>query len=111
MASRRTLLLSTLGLYALNHLFSLARFHRLPAYHTWAGKAAAVLMAAGMLTWFATGATWLFTVAMAGAIISATEQLTISALLPGWAADVPTCFHAWQRRHTSPPGPPQVPAG
>ena len=97
-AAHDLLLGTALGLYALNHLWALARFHKLPAYHTWAGKSAAVLMAAGMLLWFVADISALFTGAIVVAIVSAVEQLAITALLPHWQADVPTVLHARRLR-------------
>ena len=87
-----------LGLYAVHHAFALVRFHKLPAYHTWAGKTSAVLMAAGLLVFFVFQEDRLFTVALAVSIASVVEQLAITALLPRWATDVPTVVRAWQQR-------------
>ncbi len=93
------LLGAALGLYLANHLWSLARFRKLPAYHTWAGKTSAVLMAAGMLLWFVSGVGWLFTAALVVSLVSVVEQLAITALLPAWHADLPTLLHALRLRH------------
>ncbi len=104
------LLAVALGLYAVNHLWALAHFHKLPAYHTWAGKASAVLMAAGMLLWFFCGVGALFTSAVVVSLVSAVEQLAITSLLPHWQADVPTFVHALRlRRGSKTPGPSSSP--
>lgn len=97
------LLAAALTLYGLNHLWSLLRFRRLPAYHTWAGKTSAVLMAAGMLLWFVSGIGALFTAALVVSIVSVLEQLAITALLTHWHADLPTLVHALRLRRA--PGP------
>jgi phosphatidylglycerophosphate synthase len=102
-AAHLHLIIAVLCMYAANHLFALVRFHKLPAYHTWAGKTSAVLMATGMLTWFVTGAAWIFTIALLVSIASVLEQFAITALLPHWAADVPTVVRAWQLRKGGPP--------
>ncbi len=96
------LLAAALGLYAINHVWSLLRFRRLPAYHTWAGKTSAVLMAAGMLLWFVTGVGALFTAALVVSIVSVFEQLAITALLKQWHSDLPTVLHALRLRHPAP---------
>ena len=97
-AAHALLLGTAIGLYVVNHLWALARFRKLPAYHTWAGKTAAVLTAAGMLLWFVADIGTLFTAAIVVAIASAVEQLAITALLPHWQADVPTLVHARRLR-------------
>ena len=102
-AAHCLLLAIALGLYAVNHLWALARFHKLPAYHTWAGKTAAVLMAAGMILWFVCDLGTLFTAAVIVSIFSAVEQLAITASLPRWQSDVPTLVHALRLHHATPP--------
>jgi len=97
-AAHCLLLAIALGLYAVNHLWALARFRKLPAYHTWAGKTSAVLMAAGMLLWFVSGYGRLFTAAVVVSLVSVVEQLAITGLLPHWQADVPTLVHALRCR-------------
>jgi len=97
-AAHALLLGTAIGLYVVNHLWALARFRKLPAYHTWAGKTSAVLTAAGMLLWFVSGVGALFTAAIVVAILSAVEQLAITALLPHWQSDVPTLVHARRLR-------------
>jgi CDP-diacylglycerol--glycerol-3-phosphate 3-phosphatidyltransferase len=94
-----------LGLYGVNHAWALARFRKLPAYHTWAGKTSAVLMAAGMLLWFVCDRGELFTAAVLVSLFSVVEQLAITAMLPGWYSDVPTIAHAFRlhRTHASTP--------
>jgi CDP-diacylglycerol--glycerol-3-phosphate 3-phosphatidyltransferase len=97
------LLAAALALYIVNHAWALARFRKLPAYHTWAGKTSAVLMAAGMLLWFVCDIGTLFTAAVVVSLVSVVEQLAITASLPRWQADVPTLVHALRLRHTTPP--------
>lgn len=97
-AAHAVMLAVALVLYLANHLWALAHFRRLPAYHTWAGKTSAVLMAAGMLLWFVCGVAGLFTAAVAVSLVSVLEQLVITALLPRWQADVPTFVHALRLR-------------
>ncbi len=100
-AAHSVMLATAIALYAVNHLWALAHFHRLPAYHTWIGKTAAVLMAAGMLLWFVSGFGALFTAAVVVSLVSVAEQLAITALLPHWQADVPTVVHALRLRRAA----------
>ena len=104
-AAHSLMLGSALALYAANHLWSLFHFHKLPAYHTWAGKTSAVLMAAGMLLWFVSGHGWLFTAAVIVSLVSVFEQLAITVLLPAWRSDVPTFVHALRLRRAAHHGP------
>ena len=101
-AAHSLLLAATLALYIVNHAWALARFHKLPAYHTWAGKTSAVLMAAGMLLWFVSDLSALFTSAVVVSLISVVEQLAITGSLPHWQADVPTIVHALRLRRATP---------
>lgn len=101
---RRELLITALALYGINHGFSLVRFGKLPAYHSWAGKVAAVVMAAGMIVWFIGGPGWIFTAGLIVTITSGVEQLFITATLRGWAAEVPTWWHARRLRRQTTPG-------
>ncbi|MFT3830291.1 MAG: CDP-alcohol phosphatidyltransferase family protein [Opitutaceae bacterium] len=105
-AAHSAMLGVALVLYAVNHVWALAHFHKLPAYHTWAGKTSAVLMAAGMLLWFVSGHGWLFTAAVVFSLVSVLEQLAITVLLPVWRSDVPTLVHAlhFRREAAAAPG-------
>lgn len=101
-ATHFAMLAVALGLYGVNHAWALLRFRKLPAYHTWAGKTSAVLMAVGMLLWFVSGFAGLFTAAVIVSLVSVVEQLAITALLPHWQADVPTVKHAIGLRRAGP---------
>jgi CDP-diacylglycerol--glycerol-3-phosphate 3-phosphatidyltransferase len=80
-----TLLLASLALAA---LAGFARFGRMPSYHTWAAKTAAVLLATALLSIYAGGPLWPFRVATLAAVVATLEELLITALLPEWRADV-----------------------
>jgi CDP-diacylglycerol--glycerol-3-phosphate 3-phosphatidyltransferase len=101
LASHFAILVGLVGLYAINHIWALVRFRQLPAYHTWAGKAAAVLMAPGVMVWFISGQGMLLTVAFIVAIVSVVEQFAITTCLPNWRADVPTFVHALRLRRAT----------
>ena len=72
----------------------LLRFRRLTSYHTRTAKLAAYLVGAGALALFAGYGTVPFRLAVPFLVVSALENLAITAVLPAWRPDVPTIFHA-----------------
>lgn len=95
---RMWLIAITLMLYAVSFIVGFLRFRRLNAFHSWAGKASAVLMAGGMLAWFAGGPGWIFTGALVFSLVSGVEQIAIAATIPRWRTGVPTAWHAMRLR-------------
>jgi CDP-diacylglycerol--glycerol-3-phosphate 3-phosphatidyltransferase len=85
-------------LYSIGYVVGFLRFRRLNAFHTWAGKTTAVLMACGMIIWFAGGPGWFFTAAVSFSLLSGIEQIAIAAVIPKWRTGVPTLWHAWRQR-------------
>ncbi len=75
-------------------VLGMLRFRRLTSYHTWAAKAAGVALGAALLALFAWGAGAPLRLATVLVAISQLEELAITAVLPGWRADVPTLAHA-----------------
>ena len=69
---------------------SLAKFARVPSYHTWLAKGTGVALAAALLSIYLGGPLWPFRLATALAVIAAIEEVVITALLPEWRADVRT---------------------
>ena len=86
------------GSLSLPLLVGWLRFGRLTSYHTWAAKTTAVVMAAGLLALFGLGYDAIFHVAAVLAALEAVEEIAITAVLPGWKADVPTLWHALETR-------------
>lgn len=86
--------------YAVSFAIGFLRFRRLNAFHSWAGKASAVLMAVGMIVWFIGGPGWVFNAALAVSLLSALEQIAIASIIPEWRTTVPTLWHAIILRRT-----------
>ncbi len=82
----------------------LAKFGRAPSYHTWGAKTAAVLLAAALLSIYLDGPLWPFRLATAVAALATLEELTITATLPCWRADVRTWKHAKRIRQAEEQG-------
>ncbi len=68
----------------------LAKFRRVPTYHTWLAKSTAIVLSGAMLSIYLDGPLWPFRLAAALAVLSALEEVVITALLPELHADVRT---------------------
>ena len=68
----------------------LAKFRRVPSYHTWLAKGTAIALAGAMLSVFLDGPLWPLRLATALAVACAIEEVAITALLPELRADVRT---------------------
>jgi CDP-diacylglycerol--glycerol-3-phosphate 3-phosphatidyltransferase len=73
---------------------SLARFGRLPAYHTFAAKVCWLLISAGAVTLLLGGPTWPAQVAMLSVIVANIEATAISFVMMRSETDVPSIWHA-----------------
>ena len=89
------LLIAIALLEAFRYLFDFLKFRREASYHMWSAKLWGLFLAAsasGLLGWSIAGT--LLRVTLIIGIISDLEGLAISMVLPRWAHDVPTIFHA-----------------
>jgi len=75
-------------------LIGLAKYRRITSYHTWGAKLCAIVMGAGLLLFLGFDAPWLFRVAVILLLLSAIEEVAITAVLPEWRANVPSFFTA-----------------
>jgi len=66
----------------------LAKFRRVPSYHTWLAKGTAIVLAGALLSIFLDGPLWPFRLATVLAVLGALEEVAITALLPELHADV-----------------------
>ena len=89
--------------YTLPALYGLLKYRRFPSYHTRLAKAAAVLMGAGALLLLAGGPAWPFRLASLVVLIEALDEFAITAVLPGWHANVPSLWHALKLRRATEP--------
>lgn len=91
-----------LGIYLLTDivgwLFDLTKFRRLAAYHAYTTKLTGLLLCAAALRLsLAHDPSWLRWALVLGTF-NHLERLAMSLILPRWTPDVPTLWHAWQRR-------------
>jgi phosphatidylglycerophosphate synthase len=66
----------------------LAKFRRVPSYHSWLAKGAAIALAGALLAVFLDGPRWPLRLATVLAVACAIEEVVITALLPELHADV-----------------------
>jgi CDP-diacylglycerol--glycerol-3-phosphate 3-phosphatidyltransferase len=78
----------------------LVKFGRVPSYHTWLAKGTAIVLSGAMLSIYLNGPLWPFRLAALLAVLSAIEEVLITALLPGLHADVRTWRAAQRIRAT-----------
>jgi len=74
----------------------LAKFRRVPSYHTWLAKGTAIVLSGALLSIYHDGPLWPFRLATALAAASAIEEVAITLLLAEPQADVRT-WRAAQR--------------
>ena len=75
-------------------LIGLAKYRRITSYHTWGAKLCAIVMGAGLLLFLGFDVPWLFRAAVILLLLSAIEEIAITAVLPQWRANVPSFFTA-----------------
>jgi CDP-diacylglycerol--glycerol-3-phosphate 3-phosphatidyltransferase len=87
-----------LGALLLPLAAGLAKFRRMPSYHTWGAKLSAVLLVPGLLCVLTGGPVWPFRAAAAVTVLSALEELAITALLREPRTDVKSLWHVLRSR-------------
>lgn len=75
------------------------KYRRLTAYHTLAARVAAILLGVAALLFVTLGITWPLRVGAAVLVLSAIEEIAITAALRDWRANVPSLWRL--RRMTS----------
>jgi cardiolipin synthase len=74
------------------------KYRRLTAYHTLAARAAAILLGVAALLFVMLGITWPLRVGAAVLLLSAIEEIAITAVLPDWRANVSSIAHSMRSR-------------
>lgn len=87
-----------IGSLVLPVFWALARFHRMPSYHTWLAKVAALLTGLSIIVLFAGGPAWPFRVAVPVAGLAALESIVISSMLRAPRANVRSLWHLLRLR-------------
>jgi CDP-diacylglycerol--glycerol-3-phosphate 3-phosphatidyltransferase len=90
---------AAIAAFLLPIIIGFIKFQRLTSYHTWGAKAVAVALGITTPLLLLGGPALPFRLAVFLLMLSAVDELTITLLLRHWQADIPSCLHAWRRRH------------
>ena len=82
-----------IGSYIIPIIAGLIKFRRIPSYHTWGAKTAAVIMSVSAFTLFLTGITWPFRCAAVLQAIIACEEVLITIQLNELKSNVKSFWH------------------
>ena len=85
-----------IGFYLLAPAWGWLKFRRLPSYHTWLAKTAAVVFAITAIVIFAGGPGWPLRIAMSLVVVACVEEILMTCVLKEWRANIPTLKHARQ---------------
>ena len=86
-------LIIIVGSYIVPILAGLIKFQKIPSYHTWGAKIAAVIMSISAFILFITGFTWPFRCAAVIQVIIACEEVYITVQLPELKSNVKSFIH------------------
>lgn len=87
--------------YLVPTLYGIAKYGRPTSYHTWGAKLCAAAVGCTLLILFVHGPNWPFRSCVPLVILEAAHEIVMTALLPEWEADIPSAWHAIQRRKAS----------
>ena len=83
----------TIAAYLAPLIAGLLKFRKVPSYHTFGAKIAAVLMSTAILLLFLTEFTWLFRIAAIFQVLVACEEILITVRLPMLQSNVKSIWH------------------
>ncbi len=89
------------GNFTVPLIIGLIKFHRIPGYHTWMTKFAAVLMVPAIYLLFLEITPWLFRIAAMIQLIMAIEELAITLYLKELESNVKSIWHLHNRQKNS----------
>lgn len=78
-------------------LLALAKFHRVPSYHTWGAKLSAASVGIGVLLLFAFDLPWPFRIATGITVTAALEETAITLVLDTPRSNVRSLWHVLRR--------------
>ncbi|MFC1532762.1 CDP-alcohol phosphatidyltransferase family protein [Thermodesulfobacteriota bacterium] len=85
--------LTAIGAYVIPLFAGLIKFKRIPSYHTFGAKIAAIIMCTAILILFITEFTWLFRFAAIFQAIVACEEILITIQLPLMQSNIKSIWH------------------
>lgn len=99
LASHRLFVGAIVAMWVLESALALRRYHRLSSFHTYASKAAGVLLSTYVGVLFVLGhQPWLLYLAGAVSILSNVEEILLLRMLPQWRTDVRGAWWVWRER-------------
>ncbi len=78
--------------------YGLVRWRRVLGYHTWLGKAVAVILPASVIALLLGWSSIWFHLAVVVQLLCGAEEMAIAFLLPGYSGHMPSYWHALRRR-------------
>ncbi|HZS62252.1 MAG TPA: CDP-alcohol phosphatidyltransferase family protein [Gemmatimonadaceae bacterium] len=84
--------------YLVPIVYGAIKYRRLTSYHTIGARLAGVLLSVAAFLVLLTGVQWPFYVATTVLLVSAIEEMAITRILPAWESNIPSVWHALQRR-------------
>ena len=84
--------------WLLSAFVSLARFRKMPSYHTRGAKVSWLIAGSAAIHWILTGRPTFVPWALAVVTLTNLEAMAIGAVLPRWRANVPSIVHALRVR-------------
>ena len=88
-----------IGAYVIPIIAGLIKFRKLPSYHTWGAKIAAVIMSVAVLILFITAFAWPFRCAAVIQALVAVEEVLITIRLPQLQGNVQSLWHVMRVRN------------
>lgn len=79
--------------YVLPLIIGFIKFGRLPSYHTWSAKGAAILMSLAIFLLFLFDIVWLFHFAVIFHALGACEEIAMTFILTEWRCNIPSLWH------------------
>lgn len=98
MLTEAPLMIAIVALLAISGLLALAKFRKLPSYHTYSAKLSTTFLGIGIWLLLAGITPWIFRGAVGLLAFSALESACITFLLPHWQSDTHTLIQAWRGR-------------
>lgn len=80
--------------YVLPLICGFLKFKQMISYHTYGAKLSAVLLSVSVILMLINGPSLPFRISAVIFLITAIEEISITFILPGWQADVPSIVHA-----------------
>jgi CDP-diacylglycerol--glycerol-3-phosphate 3-phosphatidyltransferase len=90
--------------FVLPTAYGYLRFGRLTSYHTYGAKLSALMIGPGVLVLLGLGEPALFRLATCVLVLSALEEMAITAQLDAWQCNIPGLWHLRAARRSATPG-------